>query len=387
MTDSLRIALLTYSTKPRGSVIHTLELARALKTLGHQPSVFGLDKDGQGFGQTLPFETYSVRASPYEGGIDELIRHRIEEFVRYFEQHGTDYDIFHAQDCIGANALAALRQQGRIPHFVRTVHHVEAFESPYLQDCQDRSIRLPDLCLCVSQLWQEVLWADYGIRAGRVFNGVDTVRFSPTPDGTEAALASSLNLTGGPVYLTVGGIEPRKNSIRLLQAFAQVLKQFPEAQLVIAGGATLFDYQPYRRAFLKTAGELGIRQGESLILPGVIADRDLPALYRLADAFVFPSLKEGWGLVVLEAIATHLPILTANQAPFTEFLTPQQTLFVQPDNSDSIAAAMLKITHPDIIHSLVQNSRSIAQAYSWTTSAKLHLQHYLSLKPNPQTPN
>jgi glycosyltransferase-like protein len=379
MNESLRIALLTYSTKPRGSVIHTLELARALRTLGHQPSVFALDKDGQGFGRTFPFATHSVPASSCEGGIDELIRQRIEEFVGYFERHGTDYDIFHAQDCIGANALAVLRQQGRIPHFVRTVHHVEAFESPYLRDCQDRSIRLPDRCLCVSQFWQEALWTDYGIRAERVFNGVDTLRFSPLPDGTEASLAASLNLTGGPIYLTVGGIEPRKNSIRLLQAFAQVLKQLPEAQLVIAGGATLFDYQPYRQAFLETAEKLGIRQGASLILPGVIAERDLPMLYRLADAFVFPSLKEGWGLVVLEAIATHLPLLTANQAPFTEFLNPDQALLIDPESVDAIATALLQIVQPSERQRLVENSRGICDRYTWIRSAQRHLAAYHSL--------
>jgi glycosyltransferase involved in cell wall biosynthesis len=52
--------------------------------------------------------------------------------------------------------------------------------------------------------------------------------------------------------------------------------------------------------------------GRSLILPGVIPDRDLPALYRIADAFVFPSVKEGWGLVVLEAIAAGVPVITSN---------------------------------------------------------------------------
>ncbi|MBD0267919.1 MAG: MSMEG_0565 family glycosyltransferase [Cyanobacteria bacterium Co-bin8] len=377
--SEVRIALLTYSTKPRGSVIHTLELARALKTLGHRPSILALDKDGQGFGRALSFEAYSVPANPCEGGVDALIRQRIEEFVNYFERHGTDYDIFHAQDCIGANALALLRQQGRIPHFVRTVHHVEAFASPYLRDCQDRSIRLPDRCLCVSQFWQEALWADYGIRTERVFNGVDTLRFSPIPDGTEGALAASLGLKGGPTYLTVGGIEPRKNSIRLLQAFAQVLKRLPEAQLVIAGGATLFDYQPYRQTFLETAAELGIQPGSSLALPGVIADRDLPVLYRLADAFVFPSLKEGWGLVVLEAIATHLPILTANQAPFTEFLTPDQALLVDPESVDAIANAMLQVAQPKVRQRLIDNSRGVCDRFTWIRSAQHHITAYRSL--------
>ncbi|MBD2257557.1 MSMEG_0565 family glycosyltransferase [Pseudanabaena sp. FACHB-2040] len=379
MSDSLRIALLTYSTQPRGSVVHTLELARALKKLGHQPSVFALDKDGQGFGQALPFETYSVPAGPSDSGVDGLIRQRIEEFVSYFKQHSSSYDIFHAQDCIGANALAVLRQQGRIPHFARTVHHVEAFESPYLRDCQDRSIRLPDQCLCVSQFWREALWTDYGLRAERVFNGVDTDRFSAAPNGTEADLAVALGIAGGPIYLTVGGIEPRKNSIRLLQAFAQVLVQSPQAKLVIAGGATLFDYQPYRQTFLETAAELGIQPGQSLCLPGVIAEQDLPTLYRLADAFVFPSTKEGWGLVVLEAIATHLPVITSNQAPFTEFLTEDQALLVNPESVDAIATAMLQVTQPKVRQRLIANTRGVCDRFTWIRSAQHHITAYRSL--------
>jgi glycosyltransferase involved in cell wall biosynthesis len=73
--------------------------------------------------------------------------------------------------------------------------------------------------------------------------------FSAIKDGSETALKQSLGLTGYPIYLTVGGIEPRKNSHKLLQAFAEVLTLYPHAQLAIAGGATLFDYQSYREGF------------------------------------------------------------------------------------------------------------------------------------------
>ena len=76
-------------------------------------------------------------------------------------------------------------------------------------------------------------------------------------------------------YLTVGGIEPRKNSIRLVHAFAQVLQHQPQAQLVIAGGATLFDYHAYRDEFFSEVERLKIAVGTSLILPGVLSDEDL----------------------------------------------------------------------------------------------------------------
>ncbi|MFG6095901.1 MSMEG_0565 family glycosyltransferase [Leptothoe sp. ISB3NOV94-8A] len=373
---ALRIALLTYSTKPRGSVIHTLELAQALAELGHHPCVFALDKDGQGFHRPTAFPTCSVPAAPCDAGIDQLIQQRIGEFVTFFQSHPQQYDIYHAQDCLSANALAILQQQARIPHFVRTVHHIEDFQSPYLQNCQEKSIHQPARCLCVSDVWQQVLAEDYNIQAHRVINGVSR-RFSANPDGSETALANSYGIRSGPVYLTVGGIEPRKNSINLLKAFHQVRQVQPQAQLVIAGGATLFDYQAYRQAFMALVEAYDLADG--LVLPGVVPDKDLPTLYRLANVFVFPSVQEGWGLVVLEAIASGLPVLTSNQAPFTEFLSPQEARLVAPEEVGAIATAMLNLLNPTIAQPLIHHSQPIISHYSWQQSAKMHLELYNEL--------
>jgi glycosyltransferase involved in cell wall biosynthesis len=74
----------------------------------------------------------------------------------------------------------------------------------------------------VSDRWQRTLRQNYGIDAPKVLNSVNTRRFSPQPSGQEATLKQRYGLSGSPLYLTVGGIEPRKNSIRLLQSFAQV---------------------------------------------------------------------------------------------------------------------------------------------------------------------
>jgi glycosyltransferase-like protein len=379
MTDVLRIALFTYSTKPRGSVIHTLELAEALHQMGHQVCVYALDKDGSGFHRALMCQHELVPALPVSGGVDVLIQQRIQEFVDYLSaQHLKDcsYDYFHAQDCISANALLTLRDRQQIPHFIRTVHHIEAYNSPYLRECQDRSIRSPDLCLCVSQYWQAELKRQYQIDAPKVINGVNLDRFSPIPSALDASLRQQIHITGNPVYLTVGGIEPRKNSIALLHAFSQVLEHHPEAQLIIAGGATLFDYQAYRDDFFAQVEALGIQIGKSLLLPGVVTDEQLPALYRLADAFVFPSVKEGWGLVVLEAIASSVAVITANQPPFTEFLSPNQAVLIDPNSPNAIAQAMLKIIQPTVAKSLVEQSRSLCDTYQWEASAKMHINHY-----------
>ncbi|PZU99264.1 MAG: MSMEG_0565 family glycosyltransferase [Pseudanabaena sp.] len=375
---SLRIALFTYSTKPRGSVVHTIELAEALQRLGHQVCIYALDKDRAGIERQLSCQFKSVPAKSDPNGIDQLIQQRIQEFVDYLQNSRLDFDIYHAQDCISANALAILRSQGLIPHFIRTIHHIEDYNSPYLRACQDRSIREAELCLCVSNSWHAQIYEHYQIDAPRVNNGVDVQRFSSDRnDDIASLLKQKYGLNGSPIYLTVGGIEPRKNSINLVKAFSQVRDENPKAQLVIAGGSTLFDYQDYREEFLKVVHELDIAQ--SLVITGVLADKELVALYQIAEAFVFPSTKEGWGLVIMEAIASGLPVITSSILPFTEFLTDQQVLFVNPDSTNAIAMAMISITKPDISQPLIQASQQILSKYTWENSAQMHITYYQKL--------
>ena len=148
---------------------------------------------------------------------------------------------------------------------------------------------------------------------------------------------------------------------------------------MIAGGATLFDYQPYRDRFFQRADQLGIEMGQSLILPGVIANADLPTLYRCADGFCFPSLKEGWGLVVLEAIASGLPVLLSDQPPFTEFLAPQQGIWVNPHDPFSIAAGMQELIENDWKTVIEAAQHDLLPRYTWGHTAESHLVHYQSL--------
>ena len=395
----MKIALFTYSTKPRGGVIHTIELAEALQAVGHHVCIYALDKDNLGFHRTLNCPSKLIPTQPVadrqlllqkqsylQQGIDKnsnlvdkLIKQRIHEFIAYLSQESEQYAIYHSQDCISSNALKVMRDKKIIPHFIRTVHHIDEFNSPYLQQCHDRSIIEPDLCLCVSNYWQQQLQQQYQVNAPVVFNGVNTERFSRKVNGREAQLKQQLGINGNPVYLTIGGIEPRKNSLKLLQAFIEVQKTHPQAQLIIAGGETLFDYEPYRLQFFDLARQHKLKIGKSLILPGVISDRDIPVLYRCADAFVFPSIKEGWGLVLLEAIASGLPVITSNIPPFTEFLNEKSALPIDPNSSSAIADAMRTILDIQLTQKLLEHSASIPLQYSWQNSAQTHLDLYQKL--------
>ena len=397
----MKIALFTYSTKPRGGVIHTIELGEALQAAGHQVCIYALDKDNLGFHRSLSCYSKLVPTKPAVDRqlllltkqdylqqkaenkgvnlVDELIKQRIQEFIDYLSQETETYDIYHSQDCISSNALKVLRDRKVISSFIRTVHHIDEFNSSYLQKCHDRSILEPDLCLCVSNYWQQQLQQQYQINAPVVINGVDLKRFFSKPNGEETSLKKRLGINGDPVYLTIGGIEPRKNSLKLIEALSKVLKTRPQAQLIIAGGETLFDYEPYRVEFFKIAQQNRIIIGKSLILPGVMADEDIPVLYRCANAFVFPSVKEGWGLVLLEAIASGLPIITSNIPPFTEFLNNKSALLVNPHSSYDLANAMLNVLDKSQAQKLIYNSKDIPGRYSWQKSAQMHLKHYAKL--------
>ena len=112
-----------------------------------------------------------------------------------------------------------------IDRVIRTVHHVDDFTSPSLVECQDRSILEPDALLCVSEPWVARLAREFGVRAGLVRNGVDTARFRPARDAAERARdRRRAGLGDRFTVLTVGGIEPRKGSVTLLEAFARAAR-------------------------------------------------------------------------------------------------------------------------------------------------------------------
>jgi glycosyltransferase-like protein len=375
----LSVALLTYSTKPRGGVVHTVELGEALHDLGLDVCIYALAKDAGGFYREPRCPYVLVPAAPPPDDIDALVEQRIAEFVVELRRLGPRHDVWHAQDCISANALATLRAEGRVPHFLRTVHHLDDYDSAYLRACQERSVREADACLVVSAAWQETLRAQLGVHAAIVPNGVSTRRFTPTPDERDQALRRRLSLTGSPLYVTVGGVEPRKNSINLLRAFVSVRDRRPGAQLVIAGGETLFDYAPYQREFAAVAAAAGLwpaggtpPPGGTLVLAGVLPDALIPPLYRLADAFVFPSVREGFGLVLLEAMASGAPVVSSAQPPFTEFLEHERTaLLVDPVRPDEIARAMEAILDQPLRQRLRSAALATAARHTWEQSARI----------------
>jgi glycosyltransferase-like protein len=375
----LRIAILAHSTIPRGGVVHALELGATLARMGHEAAVHAPDPGGKGFFRHPVCRTVCVPATPAGHAVADMVEVRVADYLRFFELAShREFDVFHAQDGISGNALATLKQNGLIGPFARTVHHLDQFHDPKLQALQDRAITSADRLFVVSRLWQERLARSYGRAATVVGNGVDTERFSNRAHPRDAALRQRLARHHGPVILSVGGVEERKNTHRILQAF-QILRQaWPTARLIIAGGSSLLDHSAYQSQFaeLFRASRL---PAEAVLRTGSIPDADMPSLYRLADVLVFPSLQEGFGLVVLEAMASGVPVVTSHLPPFTEYLGEDAAFWCDPCDIASITAATLRALDPRRRWPKIIRGLAVARRHDWIKAAQSHLPDYLSL--------
>ncbi len=228
---------------------------------------------------------------------------------------------------------------------------------------------------------------DYGVDAEIVPNGVDLPRFStPPPAAWTAALRDRVGATNRFLWLTVGGFEPRKGSDHLVRALAAARAAGDEAPvLAVVGGHSFQDHRAYRQAVLDSLPGLGLQLGRDVVLLGTVPDDELAAWYHAADGFVFPSVSEGWGLVVLEAMAAGLPVVATDIPVFREYLTPGvDSLLAAPGDDDALAAAMATVSRDEAVRAhLAAGGRAVAQRYGWDASARRHLEVYRSLAGAP----
>jgi glycosyltransferase-like protein len=377
----MRIAMLTYSVKPRGGVVHALEVAEALARRGHDVELMALGRPGEELFRPTAVPLRIVRHTPTEEAFDERIAGMLEAYtdgLRPVLGEG-GHDIVHSQDCLSANAALALRDEGVIGHVIRTVHHVDDFTSPSLVECQDRSIIDPDRLLCVSEPWVDRLQREFGVDAGLVRNGVDAERFRPPRDAAERRAArAAADLDGRLAVLTVGGIEPRKGSLTLLDGFARLRAALPERDplLVIAGGSTLFDYRHELERFDERLRELGV--AEHVRVLGPQEPEQIERLFRAADVFAFPSVKEGFGLAALEALAAELPVAASDIEVFRGFLDDgRNALLTRVGDGAALAAALERIAcDPALAERLRAGGRDVVAQFTWDASAAGHEREY-----------
>ncbi|QIG44334.1 MSMEG_0565 family glycosyltransferase [Nocardioides anomalus] len=348
----MRVALLTYSTRPRGGVVHTLALAEALAELGVDVHVWTLGRGGDTTFFRPVAAAVTVHAVPFEArdgeGVGARIVRSIEVLRAAFERERAAYDVVHAQDCISANAALPC---------LRTVHHLDTFTTPELAACHERALVAPYARICVSRTVAEEI---AHLRPTVIPNGVDAPRF-------EAAGGTGRFAHLRTYVLALGGIEPRKGTLDLLEGFA--LLGDPSLRLVIGGGETLFDYRDYRATFDVRARELGVAP----VVLGALSEEELPHLVAEAAALAMVSTKEGFGLAALEALAAGTPVVARDLPVLHEVLGDTVAYAADPAGIAAALRGVLDDAPPP------EAGRELARGYTWAAAARAHLELYSEL--------
>jgi glycosyltransferase involved in cell wall biosynthesis len=211
----------------------------------------------------------------------------------------------------------------------------------------------------------------HGVPADRVsvVHEAASPAFRPIADRARLAEVRARYSLPERFMLYVGTIEPRKNLMRLMSAFAIARQAGIRQQLVCVG--------PYGWASRDLAGhieQLGLR--DAVHFTGYLPFEDLPAIYNLGDFFAFPSLYEGFGLPVVEAMASGLPVMTSNTSSLGE-IAGDAAETIDPTDTDAMADAIRRLAmDADLRRDRSERGLKRARQFSWTQTAREMLAVY-----------
>jgi len=274
-------------------------------------------------------------------------------------------DILHSPDFVLPPTLGA--------RTVLTVHDLSFMRYPacsspallsYLLHSVPRSVERADILLADSQSTKQDLIELLHVAEKRVhvvYAGVES-RFAPQ-EGAELQRALMRYKIEHPFILGLGTLQPRKNFARLIRAYDHLRRQHNVPhQLVIGGGRGWLDEDIY-----ETIETLGLRGLVRLI--GFVHDDDLPALYSAADVFAFPSLYEGFGIPVLEAMGCGTPVVTSSVSSLPE-VAGDAALSVWPEDVEALANALWRIIDDGALRNeLRQRGFEQVKRFTWSRAA------------------
>lgn len=288
-------------------------------------------------------------------------------------------DVFHA-----TNYGAPRRRAARL---VVTVHDLALLRFPELGTAALRAhvewacagLRAAERIIADSQATRDDLIALTGADPARirvVYPGHDA-RFAPLPrDAARASVARRFGLRG-PYILHVGTLEPRKNAVALLRAFERVRAGRAAGHTLVLVGRRGWMYEPILAA-MQTPGLAG-----RVRLIDDAGNDELPALYAAADLFVYPSLYEGFGLPVVEAMACGAPVVTSNVSSLPE-VAGDAALLADPRDEAALAAAIDRaLGDPALRAALAARGRARAEHFSWQRCARETLAVYEEALESP----
>jgi glycosyltransferase involved in cell wall biosynthesis len=194
--------------------------------------------------------------------------------------------------------------------------------------------------------------------------------FEPKSEAQRSKVLSKYRLPDKAYLLFIGNIEPRKNLVRLLVAYAKARPRFARRyRLVVIGGQGWRNTEIFRKA-----DELALE--DDLTFLGYVPDEDLPSLISGALAFVYPSLYEGFGLPPLEAMACGTPVVTSDVASLPE-VVGDAAVMVDPYDTDALATAIARVVEsPDLRQELSERGMKRAGLFSWEKTARQTVKVY-----------
>lgn len=281
-------------------------------------------------------------------------------------------DLFHSPDFVLPPVY------GRIPT-VLTVHDLSFIHYPhtfpdvlvnYLNRVVPWSVRRATHILADSEATRQDLLDLWQVPAAKVtvlYSGVNAA-FQPAGGETVTAVRQRYGLDDAPYLLSVGTVQPRKNYQMLIQAFAGVAAQWPHTLAIAGGKGWLYD------EMLAEIERQGLNGRVRFI--GFVDDADLPALYTGADLFLFPSLYEGFGLPLLEAMGCGVPVLTSNASCLPEVVVDQETgvetaVLLSPHDPQAWQTAMHHLLNDAAARTrLQQTGQAHIANFTWDRAAR-----------------
>ena len=234
------------------------------------------------------------------------------------------------------------------------------------------ALRKARVVICVSQHTHDSMADLAGVDPRRIVvvpHGVDP-RFLRAPSEQERALVRERFRMARPYVLYAGKLMPRKNIVRMIEGAARFLKATGADMDFVMVGKRLYDNNEIDR----TIARLGIADRVREL--GHVADADLPVLYSGASAFLYATLWEGFGLPVLEAMASGTPVITSNVSSLPE-VAGDAALLVDPLDVEQISSALVRV-HEDrtLRQQLIDRGRERAGQFTWARTAAATIRDY-----------
>lgn len=228
-----------------------------------------------------------------------------------------------------------------------------------------RSIKMASHVITEAHSGKQAMVEHYGVAETKISvisAGPGRAAKPVTRDAARTMLVEMGHAADRPYVLAVGNLQPRKNLVRLIEAFRTAVSHGHDFELVIVG-------PPHYRA--SDAFEAAALLGERVHFTGYVSDDQLAAWYECASAFVFPSLYEGFGLPAIEAMAHGVPVACSDAGALPE-VCGSAALYFDPLSVDSIVATLERIVSDrDLRETLSKRGRDRAPEFSWTKASQL----------------